>query len=156
MEYLDNPVNIAVFALLVFLFVQKRSKVRKALETQLRMKDELEKKLKKRYHGWKRRWKSLKKLLTKLPRNNRLKIAYHQENYGKIGPLADRVWAGLAASDLFFACVMNPTRHILIINSDSTYFCTALFCNNECVLRTGMEHFGNQLIFRARLKHVYD
>ena len=48
MEYLDNPVNIAAFALLVFVFVQERSTVRKALETQLRIKEELEKKLKKK------------------------------------------------------------------------------------------------------------
>ena len=32
MEYVDNPVNIAAFALLVFLFVQERSTVRKAFE----------------------------------------------------------------------------------------------------------------------------
>ena len=48
MEYLDNPVNIAAFALLVFLFVQEHSTVRKALESQLRIKEELEKKLKKK------------------------------------------------------------------------------------------------------------
>ena len=48
MEYLDNPANIAAFALLVFLFVQERSTVRKALESQLRIKEELEKKLKKK------------------------------------------------------------------------------------------------------------
>ena len=53
MEYLDNPVNIAAFALLVFVFVQERSTVRKALETQLRIKEELEKNLKRKYHGWK-------------------------------------------------------------------------------------------------------
>ena len=43
MEYLDNPVNIAAFALLVFVIVQERSTVRKALETQLRIKEEFKK-----------------------------------------------------------------------------------------------------------------
>ena len=48
MEYLNNPVNIVAFAILAFLFVQERSTVRKALETQLQMKEELEKKFKKK------------------------------------------------------------------------------------------------------------
>ena len=48
MEYLNNPVNIVAFAILAFLFVQERSTVRKALETQLQMKEVLEKKFKKK------------------------------------------------------------------------------------------------------------